>query len=247
MKNRILKFLAGYMAALLLCMLIVFISIFYIKTISGPQNVLSEQVSTSRFPDMPLNDQFGRPKTAYDFTGKLVVADFWFAGCQPCLEEMKYFPALLKKYNGRLTILSFTPDSREFTKKLLETHSGVWSFLEANNPDWLFLNYDAKQKGNIQEQLILGGFPSYFLIDSKGTYIGSPGSAVYGIEKELSGVFLLNLTYQKFFENYTSHDLRAVFVLFNLLVVIFVAGKFFARIVIRRIRTRENLIPETKE
>gem|GEM_PF-5460237 len=118
--------------------------------------------------------------------------------------------------------------------------------MDGKNPDWQFFNYDASKQGNIQDFLQLGAFPSYFLIDPKGTYIGSPGSAIYGIEKELSGIFSLNLTWRKFFENYTFHDLRGVFVAFNLLTLIFVAGKFFVRILMRRLRKPAALTPETK-
>ena len=56
----------------------------------------------------------------------MLLVDFWFQGCQPCLEEMKYFPVLLKKDHNDLAI---SIDPKAATKKLLEQKPKPWDFL----------------------------------------------------------------------------------------------------------------------
>jgi peroxiredoxin len=55
--------------------------------------------------------------------GQVVVLNFWFTRCQPCIQEMPGFNKLVKFYaNKNVTFISFTYDSSSMVKKFLKQH-----------------------------------------------------------------------------------------------------------------------------
>ena len=55
--------------------------------------------------------------------GRVVVLNFWFTRCQPCIEEMPGFNKLVEYYaNKNVTFISFTNDSSVTVKKFLKKH-----------------------------------------------------------------------------------------------------------------------------
>jgi peroxiredoxin len=55
--------------------------------------------------------------------GQVVVLNFWFTRCQPCIEEMPGFNKLVEFYaNKNVTFISFTYDSSAMVQKFLKQH-----------------------------------------------------------------------------------------------------------------------------
>lgn len=55
--------------------------------------------------------------------GQVVVLNFWFTRCQPCIEEIPGFNKLVEFYaNKKVTFLSFTYDSSATVIKFLKQH-----------------------------------------------------------------------------------------------------------------------------
>ncbi|MDQ2862510.1 MAG: TlpA family protein disulfide reductase [Bacteroidota bacterium] len=55
--------------------------------------------------------------------GQVVVLNFWFTRCQPCIEEMPGFNKLVDFYaNKKVTFISFTYDSSAMVMKFLKQH-----------------------------------------------------------------------------------------------------------------------------
>ncbi|OIQ30873.1 MAG: hypothetical protein BM564_01280 [Bacteroidetes bacterium MedPE-SWsnd-G2] len=143
-------------------------------------------------PEYKLENQFGELKSISDFKGQYVLVDFWFSGCKPCIDEMKYFPQLLEKYNSQLVILSLSIDDKELTKNLLTDKPKPLSFLQNNNPNWQFQNVSI-MSGYVKD-LKITDYPTYLLFDQNGKLIGTPNSGIAKVEYQLGGVFDMGLT-----------------------------------------------------
>ncbi|MGN6265019.1 MAG: TlpA family protein disulfide reductase [Ginsengibacter sp.] len=67
--------------------------------------------------------------------GQIVVLDFWFTRCGPCIEEIPGFNKLVEFYaNKNVTFISLTYDSSAMVQKFLKQHR--WKFnIVANNDE----------------------------------------------------------------------------------------------------------------
>jgi len=192
------------------------------------QNVLAESIPVNEFPRIAIRNHFGEYKTIDDYKGKTILVDFWFSACPLCLDEMKYFPELLKRYDD-LVIMSFSVDSESHTKKVLENKPKPWTFLITDNPRWTFYNVDRKEKNGYVEVLKVGSFPTYFLINKNGEIISSPRNAIYSVEKELGGLSSLGLSFDNYLDEYDFKDIIELFLLFNLLAGVALLSVFILK------------------
>lgn len=145
-------------------------------------------------PNIKLYNQTGNKKSLYDFKGRYVLVDFWFAGCKPCIEEMQYFPKLLEKYKPNLSIVSISIDSKEVTQKLLETKKPPFDFLTGNNDNWTFLNDPMIKDSSYVKNLGITNYPSYLFFDTEAKLIGTPISGIARVENKLGGLLDKSLT-----------------------------------------------------
>ena len=66
--------------------------------------------------------------------GKVIVLNFWFTGCQPCIEEMPGFNKLVDTFsNKKVTFISFTYESSARVLNFLEQHP--FKFKNVTNND----------------------------------------------------------------------------------------------------------------
>lgn len=140
----------------------------------------------SKLPLLPLKN------TSYKFVSlnhsfqRPVILDFWFEGCSPCIAEMKQFSKLLKEYPGKFEIISISIDPLSEWKNVLNGKSSENLSFLFNDKDtlWTHLNLDtANPSSFLVSSLNLSQYPSYFVLDSNGTIIETPQSAVKYIEK----------------------------------------------------------------
>lgn len=67
--------------------------------------------------------------------GQVIVLNFWFTRCQPCIEEIPGFNKLVDLYaNKNVTFISFTYDSTVMVKKFLKQHPFKFNIV-ANNDE----------------------------------------------------------------------------------------------------------------
>lgn len=185
MKKNLLKFLKTYIILLITSFFLLFLGFYFILN----KNQLNNNIL---IPDVALENQFNELKSIKDFKGKTLLVDFWFAGCTPCLNEMKYFPKLLKKYDSKLAIMSISIDPNKYMNQILESKNKPWDFLITNNTNWTFCNDYKKEK--LVNSLDIHSYPTYLLFNENGELLGSPSSGVFAIEKELGGIFGLDST-----------------------------------------------------
>jgi peroxiredoxin len=212
-KKRLFRFIKRYLIGLFAIYLLLAIVAYYFLT------SVSTIKTDKGIPKIKMENQFGELKSFSDFKGKVLLVDFWFQGCQPCLEEMKLFPELLKKYDSELAIMSISIDSKEKTKYLLEKKPKPWNFLLPENKNWTFYNVNMKENSLITKLPVVE-YPTYLLFDKNGKFINTPFSGIAGVENELSGIFGLDLTYKTDRHKEVKEKLSYLIVPYTILVIL---------------------------
>jgi len=214
---RIAKFY--FLGLLFFCVLIISVD-FYI------QEVTEEDNNIEKIPEINLITYLGESKKIDELNGDIILIDFWFSRCAPCIEEMKYYSKLLKKYKGQVSIISFSSDSKEHTKEILESRNDRWRFLEEENPNWIFCNTNPENEKSLIQLLNINYYPTYFVIDKRGTVISKPKSGIYGVEKELNGKFTILNTLKKYLSSFESFKLYLSVILYTIIFALFILIKF---------------------
>jgi thiol-disulfide isomerase/thioredoxin len=224
-KKRIIRFIKRYIIGLIIFLLIALIGlyIYFVK--------VDKLASELKIPQISLENQFGELKWFSDYKGKVLLVDFWFQGCKPCLEEMKFFPELLKKYDSELAIMSISIDPKEATEYLLKEKPKPWDFLISNNKNWTFYNDNRKDQSLVYE-LKITEYPTYLLFDKKGDLISSPNNGIGAVENELSGIFGHDLT----FKTKRYKEISEMFPSFIILYTVLIFLILFIQLLIFRIK-----------
>lgn len=218
MKNkRISRFFKRYLMGLLGFYAVLTV-VAYVRLITA-----NDLEYTKEIPQYNLENHLGEFKSFKDYKGKVLLVDFWFQGCQPCLEEMKYFPELLKKYHNDLAIMSISIDSKAATKKLLEQKPKPWGFLQSQNKNWTFYN-DNRLINSYVTELNVTQYPTYLLFNKEGEFVNTPFSGIAGVENQLNGIFGFSLTYDVQKENITK--LATLIIPYSILVLIVLLLQF---------------------
>jgi cytochrome oxidase Cu insertion factor (SCO1/SenC/PrrC family) len=228
-RKRLLRIAKFYFLGLLVfCVLIISVD-FYIQEIS------EEERNIEKIPEINLMAYSGEIIKIDELNGDIILLDFWFSRCAPCIEEMKYFAKILKKYDGQISIISFSSDSKEHTKEILESENERWSFLEVDNPNWIFCNSNPENKKSLIQLLGIKYYPTYFLIDKKGMVISKPKSGIYGVEKELNGKFTILNTLKKYLGSFEIFKLYFSLIIYTIIVGLFFLFKFLIKKLNKRI------------
>lgn len=89
---------------------------------------------------------------------KVVLINFWFEGCHPCMAEMEALNELHKqlKSNNDFLFISFTWDHLEAIKRVKEMYGITFQILSTSEKECRRLNFD-------------NGYPTSIILDRKGT------------------------------------------------------------------------------
>jgi thiol-disulfide isomerase/thioredoxin len=118
------------------------------------------QAAESRFaPVIAFVDAEGREKSLADYSGKVLIVDFWASWCVPCRAEMPAFDRLQQKFSARgLQIVPIAVDARGLPAvEAFYRDSGV-----ANLPIYLDPSREAAKK------IGFAGIPSALIVDRRG-------------------------------------------------------------------------------
>lgn len=214
-KKRILKIILSF---IVFCFFITSLD-FYIENLTDEKNTVEE------LPDISLLTVSNDTINISGLKNQVILFDFWFGNCLPCLKEMKYFPELFEKYKDRITIISFSIDKQSYTKRLIDDKLKPWDFLEPNNPNWIFCNANPKNSKSLNALLEIYQYPTYFLIDKDGS-ITKPKSGIYGIEKTLSGPFTIGITLKRYIQTFEIMKLQITSILYLILLFLFLGFKW---------------------
>nr|WP_294793940.1 TlpA disulfide reductase family protein [uncultured Mucilaginibacter sp.] len=113
-------------------------------------------------PEWTLFDTYGKKMSLSDMKGKIVLMDFYFIGCGPCMQSLKPLNNLYKKYKDKLIIASLSDrDSKQavtaFKKQYniaypgyVEATEAVKAYHVTGSPTFYFID----TKGNIASTIL---------------------------------------------------------------------------------------------
>ena len=104
-----------------------------------------------------------------NYSGKVVLVDFWATWCPPCVGGLPAVKAAWEKFHARgLEVIGFSYD---FEKPKLE------QFLQRNNLGWPQYFHDEGRDSPLAVKLGQPGPPAYWLVDQTGRLVDLNGSA----------------------------------------------------------------------
>jgi thiol-disulfide isomerase/thioredoxin len=127
-------------------------------TLGCQDNEVPSAVSDgNKSPEISGTDVNGKPVSISQFSGKVVLLDFWATYCGPCLAAIPHEVELQKKYSGRpFAILGVSVDQEK---------DDLRQFLNQQPLPWPNI-YD--ENGVIAKQWGVRGIPTFVLIDHQG-------------------------------------------------------------------------------
>lgn len=135
----------------------------------------SRPAAPAAAPALILPDLSGKNVSLLDFTGQIVLLDFWATWCEPCREELPELLKLQAAYAPRgFTIVGVSMDAGG--------KRAVRDYVRRNAVSYPILLAD----GRALEGYRLVGLPTAFLIDDRGrvvkTYLGPKSLAQVGAD-----------------------------------------------------------------
>lgn len=117
-------------------------------------------------PAFTANDANGKTYSSTDYTGKVLVLDFWFSGCIPCKAEMPYMERLAEKMKGEN--IQFFTLSLDTGEQLLK----AWKELvKDKNGATLQLNVPDGFKSEVAKHYGIRSVPRIVIIDQQGKIV----------------------------------------------------------------------------
>lgn len=136
------------------------------KTMPKPGG--TPDVIGQKAPDFSITDLNGNHISLDESEGKVVVLNFWFTACKPCIQELPELNEVYQKYatNDEVVFASITFNKAKEVKKFLKQNSILYPVVS-----------DSK---DICDLFKVQGFPTNIVIDKDGNYLdyisgGFPG------------------------------------------------------------------------
>ncbi|WP_259067032.1 peroxiredoxin family protein [Mucilaginibacter sp. X4EP1] len=106
-------------------------------------------------PDFNLTDIHGKKWSLLELRGKVVVLNFWYTSCPPCLEEMPDLNEITKLYKpDQVVFLALTFNDASKVQTFLKTHEFAYNILPNSK--------------TVDQQYKVSGWPTSLVINKEG-------------------------------------------------------------------------------
>ena len=96
-----------------------------------------------------------------ELRGNIVVLDFWFAACKPCMQAIPETKELIKRSGDELTFIGVNPIDQEDTfLKVVKKKELEWPQIFTNKDDFILDKFN------------INSYPTYIIIDKEGKFYG---------------------------------------------------------------------------
>jgi len=107
-------------------------------------------------PKFELRDLNGKICSLENLKGKIVVLNFWFIACKPCVNEMPVLNEIKRNYDpAKVVFIALSLDSKEAIKAFLKNHRFDYTILP--------------QAASVGEKYSLYAYPTSMVINARGT------------------------------------------------------------------------------
>jgi thiol-disulfide isomerase/thioredoxin len=130
------------------------------KVMTARESDLRDCFIGLEFPDFNLTSIDGTPYTLSDLRGKVILLNFWFIGCAPCVAEMPLLNQLKEEYQEQdFLLLTFSTDNK----------ASIFSFKK--NREMNFVIFE-NSKDIIENKFHLSYvYPTNIFIDKEGKIV----------------------------------------------------------------------------
>lgn len=107
------------------------------------------------FPDFSLTGRNGKVYTKEDLEGKIILFNFWFTRCTPCIQEMPELNELVAEFGDEVVFLAPTFDPEERINSFLKKRDFGYDIISDVKEFCLELN--------------VRSYPTHFVVNREGT------------------------------------------------------------------------------
>jgi thiol-disulfide isomerase/thioredoxin len=121
-----------------------------LKTVGAAKNEMVGKPA----PPFTVKDMNGKTYSLKDLKDKVVVLNFWFTECMPCIKEMPELNNLVKKYNTKNVVFLAIANSEK---------AKIVKFLKKNSFTYSIVPKDVKN--TVLEDYNINAYPTHIIID----------------------------------------------------------------------------------
>ena len=127
-----------------------------VKKFLAAENKVRDRLIGCQFPDFTVKSMDGNTIAFSELKGKVIVLNFWFKTCEPCVAEMPTLNRLVEDYkNTGVVFIAFSRDEANQLSDFLKDHRFDY---------WII-----PKQFDIEEKFcLLFGYPEQMVIDRKG-------------------------------------------------------------------------------
>jgi len=114
-----------------------------------------EKLLNKPAPGFVVTDINGKSHSLFELKGKVVVLNFWFIACKPCVNEMARLNEIKAEYESRKVVfLALSTDKKEAVQSFIKTHQFSYTIIP--------------QAAKIADRYQVYAYPASVVIDTKG-------------------------------------------------------------------------------
>lgn len=146
-----------------------------IKKQKEAKDLFRDTLINTMLPSSVFTDMQGKVLSTSDLKGKVMVLNFWFVACKPCLREIPQLNKLVEQYKNKdVVFLALALDKAPAIQKLLEKSPFHYTII----PDM----------ERYAQQLKVESYPTNIVVDQKGMIRDVSTGYSESIEAEISSV-----------------------------------------------------------